>query len=82
MESPLDAVEDGMVREEIGQVVMTALDDVERKVIGLRYGLGNGRSMSLREVAEEVGFSAETVRKIERQALRKLRESQLLQGLW
>jgi RNA polymerase primary sigma factor len=81
-ESPLDAVEDGMVREEIGQVVETALDPIERKVIGLRYGLGNGRSMSLREVAEEVGFSAETVRKIERQALRKLRESQLLQGLW
>ena len=81
-ESPLDAVEDSMVREEIGQVVETALDPVERKVIGLRYGLGNGRSMSLREVAEEVGFSAETVRKIERQALRKLRESELLQGLW
>jgi RNA polymerase primary sigma factor len=81
-ESPLDAVEDSMVREEIGQVVETALDPIERKVVGLRYGLGNGRSMSLREVAEEVGFSAETVRKIERQALRKLRESELLQGLW
>jgi RNA polymerase primary sigma factor len=81
-ESPLDAVEDSMVREEIGQVVETALDPIERTVIGLRYGLGNGRSMSLREVAEEVGFSAETVRKIERQALRKLRESELLQGLW
>jgi RNA polymerase primary sigma factor len=81
-ESPLDAVEDSMVREEIGQVVETALDPIERTVIGLRYGLGNGRSMSLREVAEEVGFSAETVRKIERQALRKLRESDLLQGLW
>jgi RNA polymerase primary sigma factor len=81
-ESPLDAVEDSMVREEIGQVVETALDPIERQVIGLRYGLGNGRSMSLREVAEEVGFSAETVRKIERQALRKLRESELLQGLW
>jgi RNA polymerase primary sigma factor len=81
-ESPLDAVEDSMVREEIGQVVETALDPMERRVIGLRYGLGNGRSMSLREVADEVGFSAETVRKIERQALRKLRDSELLQGLW
>jgi RNA polymerase primary sigma factor len=81
-ESPLDAVEDSLVREEIGQVVGTALDPMERRVIALRYGLGNGHSMSLREVAEEVGFSAETVRKIERQALRKLRESELLQGLW
>jgi RNA polymerase primary sigma factor len=81
-ESPLDAVEDSLVREEIGQVVETALEPMERQVIALRYGLGNGHSMSLREVAEEVGFSAETVRKIERQALRKLRESELLQGVW
>jgi RNA polymerase primary sigma factor len=81
-ESPLDAVEDSMVREEIGQVVETALEPMERQVIALRYGLGNGHSMSLREVAEEVGFSAETVRKIERQALRKLRDSELLQGVW
>ena len=81
-ESPLDAVEDGMLREEIGQAVETTLDPVERQVVALRYGLGNGRTMSLREVGEAVGVSAETVRKVEREALRKLRESKLLQGIW
>jgi RNA polymerase primary sigma factor len=81
-ESPLDAVEDSMLREEIGQAVETALDPVERQVVALRYGLGNGRTMSLREVGEAVGVSAETVRKVEREALRKLRESELLQGIW
>ncbi|HZA61205.1 MAG TPA: sigma factor-like helix-turn-helix DNA-binding protein [Actinomycetota bacterium] len=48
----------------------------------LRYGLGNGRTMSLREVGEAVGVSAETVRKVEREALRKLRDAELLQGIW
>jgi RNA polymerase primary sigma factor len=81
-ESPLDAVEDSMLREEIGQAVETTLDPVERQVVALRYGLGNGRTMSLREVGEAVGVSAETVRKVEREALRKLRESKLLQGIW
>ena len=81
-ESPLDAVEDSMLREEIGQAVETTLDPVERQVVALRYGLGNGRTMSLREVGESVGVSAETVRKVEREALRKLRESKLLQGIW
>jgi RNA polymerase primary sigma factor len=81
-ESPLDAVEDSMLREEIGQAVETTLDAVERQVVALRYGLGNGRTMSLREVGEAVGVSAETVRKVEREALRKLRESKLLQGIW
>ncbi|HEV2907591.1 MAG TPA: sigma-70 family RNA polymerase sigma factor [Actinomycetota bacterium] len=81
-ESPVDAVEDSMLREEIGQAVETTLDPVERQVVALRYGLGNGRTMSLREVGEAVGVSAETVRKVEREALRKLRESKLLQGIW
>jgi RNA polymerase primary sigma factor len=81
-ESPLDAVEDSMLREEIGQAVETTLDPIERQVVALRYGLGNGRTMSLREVGESVGVSAETVRKVEREALRKLRESKLLQGVW
>ena len=82
LESPLDAVEDTLLREEIGQAVETALEPMEQEVVSLRYGLGNGRSMSLREVAELVGVSAETVRKVERQALGKLRESDLLEEIW
>ena len=82
LESPLDAVEDTLLREEIGQAVDTALEPMEQEVVSLRYGLGNGRSMSLREVAELVGVSAETVRKVERQALGKLRESDLLEEIW
>jgi RNA polymerase primary sigma factor len=81
-ESPLDAVEDGLLREEIAGVVQTALEPLERDVVALRYGLGNGHALSLREVAEQVGVSAETVRKVERQALRKLRESDRLEGVW
>jgi DNA-directed RNA polymerase sigma subunit (sigma70/sigma32) len=44
--------------------------------------MGNGRPMSLREVGEAVGVSAETVRKVEREALRKLREAEVLQEIW
>src|ERR671922_1916027 len=80
-ESPVDAVEDALLREEIGQVVETALEPLEREVVVLRYGLGTGHPLSLREVAEMVGVSAETVRKVERIALRKLRESELFEGL-
>jgi RNA polymerase primary sigma factor len=79
-ESPLDAVEDSMLREEIGQAVDTELEPLEQDVVTLRYGLGNGHPLSLREVAEMVGVSAETVRKVERVALRKLRESELFEG--
>jgi RNA polymerase primary sigma factor len=80
-ESPVDAVEDALLREEIGQAVETALEPLEREVVVLRYGLGTGHPLSLREVAEMVGVSAETVRKVERIALRKLRESELFEEL-
>jgi RNA polymerase primary sigma factor len=82
-ESPLDVVEDSMLRDEIGTAVEATLEPLEQEVVTLRYGLGTGRAMSLREVAEHVGVSAETVRKVERNALGKLRESQRFEGmLW
>jgi RNA polymerase primary sigma factor len=81
-ESPLDAVEESLLRQEIAGAVENTLEPLEREVVGLRYGLWNGRALSLREVAEQVGVSAETVRKVERQALRKLRESEMLEGVW
>ena len=72
-----------MLREEIGMAVVATLEPLEQEVITHRYGLGTGRPMSLREVAEHVGVSAETVRKVERNALMKLRESQRFEGmLW
>ena len=80
-ESPVDAVEDAMLREEMGRAGEAALEPLEQEVVLLRYGLGTGHPLSLREVAEMVGVSAETVRKVERIALRKLRESELFEGI-
>ncbi len=77
-QSPLDAVEDAMLRDEIGQAVMHVLDPRERRVIALRYGLGNGHAMSLRDVGKQMGLSGERVRLIEREALRKLRNSEII----
>src|SRR6266540_1332350 len=76
--SPLDAVEDAMLRDEIGQAVQNILDPRERRVIALRYGLGNGHAMSLRDVGKVMGLSGERVRLIEREALRKLRQSEII----
>jgi RNA polymerase primary sigma factor len=77
-QSPLDAVEDAMLRQEIGQAVLNVLDPRERRVIALRYGLGNGHAMSLRDVGKVMGLSGERVRLIEREALRKLRNSEII----
>jgi RNA polymerase primary sigma factor len=73
-----DVVEDAMLREEIGRAVMNELDPRERRVLVLRYGLGNGHAMSFRDVGKIIGLSGERVRLIEREALQKLRESEII----
>jgi RNA polymerase primary sigma factor len=56
------------------------LDDA-RKVIEMRFGIGGAEPLTLREVAQRMGLSAEGVRKLERRALRRLAEERELQAL-
>jgi RNA polymerase sigma factor (sigma-70 family) len=69
-----DEYERVMERMEIEQVrhLSDGLGDREREIIFDHYGLGRP-SMTLREIGDRLGVSAERVRQIEEQALAKLR---------
>src|SRR5204862_6256866 len=75
-EGQFNEVEDALLREEIGEAVEDLLDERERQVVALRYGLDSGQPLSLRETGKVLGLSGERVRLIEREALRKLRHSE------
>ena len=65
-------------RERITQVrraVATRLDDRERQVISLRYGLGGGAPQRQREVAKVLGISRSYISRIEKRALEKLQSA-------
>jgi RNA polymerase sigma factor (sigma-70 family) len=74
-EGQFNEVEDALLRQEIGEAVEDLLDERERQVVALRYGLDSGQPLSLRETGKVLGLSGERVRLIEREALRKLRSS-------
>ncbi|MDD5900597.1 MAG: RNA polymerase sporulation sigma factor SigK [Lachnospiraceae bacterium] len=54
--------------------LMNRLEDREREIIALRYGLYGGREFTQREIAERMAISRSYVSRIEKKALRKLRE--------
>ena len=54
-------------------LVKTKLDDRERQIIVLRYGLGNAPPQTQRQVADRLGISRSYVSRIEKAALEKLR---------
>ena len=53
--------------------VLNTLDDRERVVVQLRFGLVDGRPHTLDEIGREFGISRERVRQIERDSMAKLR---------
>jgi len=73
-----EEVEEGLLRQEIGQTINALLSEQERRVLALRYGLGNGHPISLRETGRLMELSAERVRQIERDAFGKLRDSEVI----
>lgn len=79
IESPDPPVEDDLVRRALVQRVRAALDeldDKEREVVALRFGLDrDGEMRTLQEVGETLGLSRERIRQIESRAKDKLRRS-------
>lgn len=65
-------------------LALSTLSEKEQKVLRLRFGFDNGKSLSLRSTSKLVGMSQEGVRRVERTAIRKLRRpnsSQMISGL-
>jgi len=72
MPKPTDVVSLAILRESM-QESMAGLEERERKVLELRYGLNDNRPQTLDDVGQALGVTRERVRQIETRALRKLR---------
>lgn len=59
--------------ERLRSFLVRALDDREREIVFLRYGLGDTPPKTQREVAQHLGISRSYVSRIEKKALDKLR---------
>ncbi len=71
-ENPSDMTSYSLLKDKLGQVLET-LTERERKVLELRFGLGDGYSRTLEEVGKQFKVTRERIRQIEAKALRKMR---------
>ena len=54
--------------------LLRLLDDRERRILALRFGLDRGEPRTLAEVGEHLNLTRERIRQIEARAISKLRD--------
>ena len=80
--SPNQVTQREMVRDEISSAV-ASLPPRERKILELRFGLGNKkRPFTLEEIGAEFGISRERVRQLQNVALSRLRQRKTMQQFY
>lgn len=71
--NPVDEADTHYVTSQINGLLEN-LNERERKVVKLRFGLGTGKERSLREISKEMGLTRDQVGKISCLAMRKLKK--------
>jgi RNA polymerase primary sigma factor len=79
-DNPLDITSFSLLKDKLGDV-LCSLNERERKVLELRFGLGDGCARTLEEVGGQFNVTRERIRQIEAKALRKMRHPTRLRQL-
>ena len=71
-ENPIDITSFALLKDKLTDV-LSSLNERERKVLELRFGIGDGYARTLEEVGKQFRVTRERIRQIEAKALRKMR---------
>ncbi len=79
-ENPLDLTSFSLLKARIGDV-LCSLNERERQVLEMRFGIVDGNARTLEEVGQQFRVTRERIRQIEAKALRKMRHPTRLKQL-
>ena len=74
--TPAEFASQQLLRQDLA-VALDHLNERERRIIDLRYGLADGQRRTLEEVGKALGMTRERARQIEAEALRRLRQPEV-----
>lgn len=69
----VEEIETKMKLERLKVILSGCLEEREKEIINMRYGLGGSEELTQREIAKKLGISRSYVSRIEKSALEKLR---------
>ncbi|MGB9836918.1 MAG: RNA polymerase sigma factor RpoD/SigA [Candidatus Saccharicenans sp.] len=72
---PLDNLLKVRLRENLNRA-LEVLDEREKAILSMRYGLEDGHEYTLEEIGQRFGLTRERIRQIELRALKKIRQSE------
>ena len=73
---PIDVMMDAALEDQLQDILdLDILSDREKKILMLRYGIEDGKKHTLQEVSDQIGVTQQRIRRIEQEAIRKLKES-------
>ncbi|MBI4789135.1 MAG: sigma-70 family RNA polymerase sigma factor [Chloroflexi bacterium] len=78
--SPNETVTRHLLGEQVRDA-LSVLTPREKQVLSLRFGLDDGQGRTLDEIGDELGYTRERIRQIEKKALQKLRHPQLTEKM-
>ena len=79
-DNPLDLTSFSLLKDRLGDV-LCSLNERERQVLEMRFGLSDGCARTLEEVGQQFRVTRERIRQIEAKALRKMRHPTRLKQL-
>ena len=68
-------------RKKRAEILRRVLNNQEKRILSLRFGIPDGNDMTLEQVGKNLGLTRERVRQIEKRALIKLRDHPSLKFL-
>ena len=78
--SPTETVTRRLLGEDVREA-LSVLTEREKQILSLRFGLDDGQGRTLDEIGDELGYTRERIRQIEKKALQKLRHPHLTGNL-